>query len=200
LQASLANQPDVALGNVVGSNIANILLILGVAALIASPLRVNNTIVWLDTPVMIGASALLLYLSLDGVLSQQDGVILLAILTLYTLLRLLRSRSGDIKRQATHRLAANSAATDTREGVRGARLLRDTLFIGLGLAMLILGARWIVDGAVAFAAALGMSQLLVSLTIVAGGTSLPELETTVIVFLCFLASTSGRKAAIFQRV
>jgi cation:H+ antiporter len=67
LQASLANQPDVALGNVVGSNIANILLLLGIAALVASPLRVNSAITWLDTPIMIGASALLLYMSLDGV-------------------------------------------------------------------------------------------------------------------------------------
>ena len=70
LQASLTNQPDVALGNVVGSKIANILLLLGITALVASPLRVNTAITWLDTPIMIGASALLLYMSLDGVLSQ----------------------------------------------------------------------------------------------------------------------------------
>jgi cation:H+ antiporter len=104
LQASLANQSDMALGNIVGGNIANILLILEVTAIFATPLHIGAGMLWFDTPVMIGASALLLYLSLDGLLSQQDGLILLALLVVYTLLRLLRRRSGDMRPQAIQRL------------------------------------------------------------------------------------------------
>jgi cation:H+ antiporter len=94
----------VAFGNVVGSNIANIPLLLGITALVASPPRVNTAITWLDTPIMTGVSALLVYLSFDGVLSQRDGLILLASLAAYILIRLLQSRSGSMKGQTASSL------------------------------------------------------------------------------------------------
>jgi len=92
----------------------------------------------------------------------------------------MRSRFGAVKRQAAQQLPGDTTSAETKRGAFGGQLLRSAALIGAGLAMLVLGAHWIVDSTVAFAGALGVSQLLVSLTIVAVGTSLPELATSVI--------------------
>jgi cation:H+ antiporter len=177
LQSTLAGQSDLALGNVVGSNIANVLLILGLAALI-SPLMVAPQILRLDIPVMITVSGLLLVLALDQTISRVDGAVLFGGLLLYTGFTIVQSR------KASARLQAEFAA---EYGAPRRQALRTTFAqIGLivsGLALLTLGARWLVDGAVVFAAFMGVSELIIGLTIVAIGTSLPEIAASVVASL-----------------
>ena len=177
LQSTLAGQSDLALGNVVGSNIANVLLILGLAALI-SPLTVAPQILRLDIPVMIAVSGLLLILALDQTISHVDGAVLVAGLLLYTGFTIVQSR------KAGARLQAEFAA---EYGAPRRQALKTTLAqIGLvvcGLALLTLGARWLVDGAITFATWMGVSELIIGLTIVAVGTSLPEIAASVVASL-----------------
>jgi cation:H+ antiporter len=168
LQASLSGRADVAVGNVVGSNIANILLILGIAGLIA-PLAVTRQIIRVDVPVMIAASFLLLWLADNGVISTLEGGVLFAGLVGYLVLQLRLGRSGE----------ANGEEVGA---VRGGWPLA-VGFVLAGLALLVLGSRWLVEGAVAIATAMGVSQLVIGLTVVAIGTSLPEVATTVMAVL-----------------
>ncbi|MFH1330571.1 MAG: calcium/sodium antiporter [Actinomycetota bacterium] len=176
LQAVFAGRADLAVGNVVGSNIFNLLLVLGVSAL-AVPLVVTQRLVRLEVPLLVGAGALLLGLSLDGGLGRLDGAILFAGMTAYTIYAVRRSRQED----------AAVAAEYEREYGAGNRPARrfagDLALVALGLGALVLGARWLVDGAVAVATALGVSDLVIGLTIVAAGTGLPEVATSLLAAL-----------------
>ena len=170
--ATLDGQPDIALGNVIGSNIANVLLILGLSALI-TPLVVARQLVWLDVPIMVGVSLLVLVLALDGHLDRWVGVALILGGVAYTALQVY--------------MGSRDSAADTT-GVPGANaapspLWRNALLVVAGLVMLVLGARWLVDSAVTVAEAFGISQLVIGLTVVAIGTSLPELATSLMAAL-----------------
>ena len=169
LQAAAAGQPDIALGNVVGSNIFNVLFILGLSALLA-PLRVSAQLVRLDVPVMIGASLLVMALSLDGRLSRFEGALLLVSIIVYTTLMIRLARRG----QAEVRLDP-----DVTLVASGSSAWSNIARIAIGLALLALGARWLVVSSVGFARTLGVSELVIGLTIVAGGTSLPEVATSI---------------------
>ncbi|SFF51352.1 cation:H+ antiporter, partial [Nannocystis exedens] len=162
---------DVALGNVVGSNIFNVLFILGVSALIA-PLLVQRQLVRFDVPLMLVASAACWLMALDGVIGRVDGILLFAALLVYTvmLLRIAR-RDGE---------GGDEEVPLARPGSLTAKLPVQLVMLVAGLAMLVLGSRWLVDGAVAFARLLGVSELVIGLTIVAAGTSLPEVATSVL--------------------
>ncbi|HET9221445.1 MAG TPA: calcium/sodium antiporter, partial [Roseiflexaceae bacterium] len=177
IQSTLAGQSDLALGNVVGSNIANVLLILGLAALI-SPLTVAPQILRLDIPVMIAVSGLLLVLALDQTIGWIDGTVLVAGLLLYIGFTIVQSR------KASTRLQDEFAA---EYGAPRRQALRTTIvqigMVIIGLTLLTLGARALVDGAVTFAAYMGVSELIVGLTIVAIGTSLPEIAASVVASL-----------------
>jgi cation:H+ antiporter len=173
VQASLAGQADLALGNVVGSNIFNVLLILGVAALIV-PLTVARQLLWLDVPLMIVLSVVTLVFGWDGQIDRRDGVILVVVLVIYTVLVICKSR----REMAAERAAAPELQVDTSDH-RFLRIVRDLVFVLAGLGLLVLGSRWLCHGAVAIATALGVSQLVIGLTIVAAGTSLPEVATSV---------------------
>jgi cation:H+ antiporter len=177
LQSTLAGQQDLALGNVVGSNIANVLLILGLAALI-SPLIVAPQILRLDIPVMIVVSGLLLLLALDQTISRIDGSLLLAGLLIYTGFTIVQSRKASARLQAE--FAAEYGAP--RGQARRTTLAQIALIV-VGLALLTLGARWLVDGAVAFAIFMGVGELIIGLTVVAIGTSLPEIAASVVASL-----------------
>jgi cation:H+ antiporter len=177
LQSTLAGQPDLSLGNVVGSNIANVLLILGLAALI-SPLTVAPQILRLDIPVMIAVAGLLLLLALDQIISRIDGAVLFAGLLLYTGFTIVQSRKASARLQ--DEFAAEYGAP-RRQALRTTIAQIGMVIVGLGL--LTLGARWLVDGAVAFATSMGVSELIIGLTIVAIGTSLPEIAASVIASL-----------------
>lgn len=173
VKAALSGQAGIALGNVVGSNIFNVLFILGLSALIV-PLTVAHQLVRLDVPLMIALSVIVLLLSLDQQLGRADGLMLVFGLVIYILFLIYQSRRERAKTTAEH-ASEFGAGTAAKAGwVRNAGLV-----IG-GLVLLIFGSRWLVDSAVSFAQHLRVSELVVGLTIVAAGTSLPEVVTSVI--------------------
>lgn len=172
--AVLDGKTDIAIGNVVGSNIFNVLFILGASALIA-PLIVNIQLIRQEVPIMIGASLLLLALGLDGSLSVYDGGILFGLLVAYSTFLVVQSRretaaaqgelTGDVE-------AAQPGAWDSHWAVQ----------VGLiagGLVGLVVGSDYLVQASVNFAKALGVSDLIIGLTIVAAGTSMPEVATSI---------------------
>jgi cation:H+ antiporter len=175
VKAGLAGRADIAVGNVVGSNIFNVLFILGVSALIA-PLVVSQQLVRWDVPIMIGTSALALPLSGDGRVGFIDGLILVIGIVVYTTL-LIR-----LARREKSRLVIDEYAREysVKAKVPPERKARHVCFCLVGLLALVLGTRWFIDGAVALAAAMGVSELVIGLTLVAAGTSLPEVFTSVI--------------------
>ncbi|MDO5630097.1 MAG: calcium/sodium antiporter [Mobilicoccus sp.] len=174
LDSVLRGQPDLAVGNVIGSNTANILLILGVGALVA-PLLAPRQLLRFDLPVMVGISVLLLLLSLDGRLSTLDGMLLLAVFVAAMVGTVILGR-----RQGADASETDSAGDGEDPGDPDTPVWRSLLFVVLGVAALVGGAQLLVNGAVAIAEALGVSSLVIGLTIVAIGTSLPELAATVV--------------------
>lgn len=171
--SSLAGQADIALGNVVGSNIFNVLFILGISALIA-PLIVAQQLIRLDVPIMIGVSLLTLMFGLDGQIGRVDGLILLAGGIAYTIFQIIQGRqesNPEVQQEYASEYGNVQAAS-----------LQQTLFnvgyILLGLVLLVLGSRWLVESSTTIARSLGVSDLIIGLTIVAAGTSLPELATS----------------------
>jgi cation:H+ antiporter len=179
LQASAAGSPGLAVGNVVGSNVANILLVLGVAGLIL-PLTVHGAVVRRDVPVMIAMSVLLWLMSLDGAVSTLDGAVLVVLLVAYVALTVVRSRrGGSTPAEAAAAPEVPEDADDAQAG-RARRLLVAAAMVAVGVGMLVLGARWLVSSATEIASALGLSDTVIGLTVVAVGTSLPELATSVI--------------------
>ncbi|MBW3570106.1 MAG: calcium/sodium antiporter [Gemmatimonadetes bacterium] len=168
LQGALSGRPDLAVGNVVGSNLANVLLILGASALIA-PLTVSRQVVRVDVPLMIGASLLLVVLAEDGRVGRLDGLLLVAGIVSYVVLQIRLGRRG----------AAVGPAVDAPPPVRGGWPAQVALVV-VGLGLLVLGARWLVNGAVAGAQAMGVSELVIGLTVVAVGTSMPEIATALL--------------------
>jgi cation:H+ antiporter len=171
---------DLALGNVVGSNIFNILFILGLSALIA-PLLVAQQLVRIEIPILIGVSLLLLAFGLDGVIGRMNGLVLFGGVIVYTVFVVAQSRKESAAIQEAY--AAKFAASPDRPG----NLIMNLLLIAAGLAMLVLGSNWLVAGAISVARALGISELAIGLTIVAAGTSLPEVATSV------MASIKGER-------
>jgi len=170
VEASLGGRPDIAVGNVVGSNVLNVLLILGLSAAIV-PLAVSSRLVRLDVPIMVAASALLWLFAADGRVTLLEGIVLVAGLLAYTVLLIVLGRRRP-------RAEPEVAATTVPKGPRHTTVA--LLLVGAGLALLGLGARWLVDGAVDIARLLGVGELAIGLTIVAAGTSAPELATSVV--------------------
>ena len=173
LQAAFSGVADVAVGNVVGSNIFNILFVLGLSSLI-TPLIVSSQLIRLDLPLMVIISLLVWLLAMDGTVGRIDGGILFGILIIYLAfcLRIARKQSpGELEEFATDKVTKANL---------GRVLLVQIVFVVVGLAMLGLGSRWLVDGAVTIATRLGVSELVIGLTIVAIGTSLPEVVTSVV--------------------
>ncbi|MDQ3205761.1 MAG: calcium/sodium antiporter [Pseudomonadota bacterium] len=166
---------DIALGNVVGSNITNVLLILGLSALIA-PLVVARQLVWIDVPVMIAVSIGVFLLALDGSISRAEGLVMTALAVGYVVLQL---RLG--RREA----APEEPASDPEQAGKSApaNWARNIAMVLGGLVLLVLGARWLVASAVTIAQTLGLSELVIGLTVIAVGTSMPEIATSVIATL-----------------
>ena len=166
LNATLSGQGDIAIGNIVGSNIFNIGVILGVSAIIC-PLQVKKQLLRIDIPVMLAATLLLTVLFWNGTLSRIEGFFFLAGIIVYTLFSLFYSRKHgegpnlELEEQPKHWAV-------------------DTLAIIGGLAVLVCASRLLVDNAVSIAKELGMSEAVIGLTIVAAGTSMPELATSIV--------------------
>jgi cation:H+ antiporter len=172
--AVLEGKTDIAIGNVVGSNVFNVLFILGLSALIV-PLVVNVQLIRQEVPIMIGASLLLLLLGLDGRVSAWEGAMLVVLLAVYTVFLVLQSRRET--QAAQDEFAAEMPPLDAQSW--DARLPVQLLMIGVGLAALVFGSQWLVEAAVTFAKAMGVSDLVIGLTIVAAGTSMPEVAASI---------------------
>jgi cation:H+ antiporter len=168
--SALKGEADVAFGNVVGSNTFNVLFILGLSALVA-PLVVAQKLVRVDVPLMIGSSVALLLLGLDGRIGRIDGLLLFAGLVVWTVFTI-RGSTGESREV--------EAEYAKEYGDGKARLGTAALLVLLGLVGLVLGSKWFVEAAVATARSLGVSELVIGLTIVAAGTSLPEVATSVL--------------------
>jgi cation:H+ antiporter len=171
--AVLDGRTDIAIGNVVGSNIFNVLFILGLSAVII-PLIVNNQIIRQEVPIMIGASLLLLVLGLDGRLSFADCALLLGLMVAYTIFLIVQSR-----RQTKAAVNEEYDRVTKSAGGWDSHWLVQLLLIAAGLTLLVLGSDWLVGASVKFAKALGVSDLVIGLTIVAAGTSMPEVATSI---------------------
>ena len=169
---------DVGLGNVIGSNIANVLLILGATALVGG-LVVALRIIRLDIPLLIGVSVLVLLLALDGAIGRVDGAILVAGLVAYGVWTVVAARRERVAVQAEY-----AEELREREGLDARRPVAvNTVLVLAGLGLLVGGAQLLVGGATRIATALGVSDLIIGLTVVAIGTSLPELATSVLAAL-----------------
>lgn len=173
IKSALSGQAAIAVGNVVGSNVFNVLFILGLSAVII-PLVVSQQLVRLDVPLMIGLSVVVLVFSTDGSFSRADGLFLIAGLVAYIWFLIWQSRKES---------AAVRDEYEKEFGKRvpaGGRWFANSAMVLVGLLLLVLGSRWLVDSAVSFARYLGVTELVIGLTIVAAGTSLPEVVTSVI--------------------
>jgi cation:H+ antiporter len=160
----------------VGSNIFNVLFILGLSALIV-PLLVAQQLVRWDVPIMIGVSAALMLMAFNGYIERWEGWLLFGGIIAYTVFQIVQSRKGKESAAVEAEYAEEYGKPEPRTA--GRMLLNVALAI-VGLALLIVGARWFVDGATELARAFGISELVIGLTIVAAGTSLPEVATSLI--------------------
>jgi len=177
LKAAAAGQADLTLGNVLGSNIFNILFILGVTSIVA-PIVIAEQLIRKDVPIMLGVSLLTFALAWDGKLGWLDGVVLFLGLIAYMVFALRQSRaeSREVQEEYAEEFAEKEPHTAKTTVLNG-------VFILIGLGLLVLGSNWLVDSAVQIAQAIGVSELVIGLTIVAVGTSLPEIATSVIAAL-----------------
>jgi len=176
LQSAWTGQPDLAVGNVVGSNILNILLILGIGALIA-PLSIHKRLIRLEIPLMIGASFLLLWFSFDGTLNRWEGLLLFSGIVFYTILSIKTCR------QTEEPLSECPSEQEESTPKSEPNLVIQIALIVTGLGLLVLGSQWLVDGAIVLAKLFGISELIIGLTIISIGTSLPEIATVVVATL-----------------
>jgi len=178
LQAAAAGEVDIALGNVVGSNIFNVLLILGLSALI-TPLVVDGQIIRQEVPIMIGASLLLFAVSLDGGISRGEGAVFVILLAGYTTFLIWQSRRQTQALQSEYAGERHIADSLAHRTAWDDKLTVQLLLIAAGLVLLVLGSGWLIEAATTIAKALGVSELVIGLTIVAAGTSLPEVAASV---------------------
>ncbi len=162
--SALKGTPDMAIGNVVGSNTMNAMLIVGCAAMVA-PMTISKSTVRKDIPFSVFASVLLVLLSLNSFLGRLDGIFLLAGFALFMYYTLSQAKVGE---------------TASVSEVKSVKPWLSAFFVLLGLALLVIGSNIFVDSASRVAYSLGISEGVVGLTIVAGGTSLPELATSVV--------------------
>ena len=169
LAASIAAARDhgeMILGNVIGSNIANVGMVIGIAAIL-TPLIVSKTTIRKEVPIMLGVSLLLVALSIDGEISQYDGILLIGSLIVFTIF---------IYKDATKQRIKNTDEDISKKNAYG----KSIGLIAIGIALLYVGAILTVDNAVILAQSFGISERIIGLTVIAIGTSLPELITSVI--------------------
>lgn len=171
VKAALAGNSAISLGNIIGSNICNIALILGLASLVR-PLRVQVQVVRREVPIMIGVTAILWLFLLDGTLSRLEGSILILGLLGYVLFSFISARRENARLQG-------SIGTEEVPGM-SRHLWLDVLLVGGGLGVLVLGTDIFLGGALSLAGLLGLSQAVIGLSVVAVGTSLPELATSIV--------------------
>lgn len=171
LESILAGQPGISIGNIVGSNIFNILFVLGLSATIG-PLFVEQQLVKLDLPIMIGVSVLMLFFALDGNIGLLDGGLFFSGGLIYTISLIYQSRKEQSNASQEEDSSPNNNSAQ--------QWLVNLGLIAVGLVVLKVGAMYLVDSATSIASAMGVSDLVIGLTIIALGTSLPEVATSVV--------------------
>lgn len=181
LKAASAGKADFAVGNVVGSCICNVLFVLGLSAM-AGALVVRARLVWLEVPLMILTAVLTFVFGLNGTIDRADGLIFFALLLAYMTWTVLASRRES---KAVREELARLAGTEIKTGWLG--VFKYLGLVVVGVALLVVASDWLVDGAVDIAQLLGVSDLMIGLTILAIGTSLPEAAT------CVIASLRGER-------
>jgi len=175
LGAAFRDEAGLAVGNVVGSNIANVLLVLGLSAMVGGGLVVAQRIVRIDVPIMVGVSILVLLFGLDNELARWEGAVFVVLLIIYiswTVIATRRSTKAQVIVEYDEALSA--------ERLRESSPLTDIGYVIAGLLMLVVGSTALVEAATDIAAELGVSELVIGLTVVAIGTSLPEIATSVL--------------------
>jgi len=172
VQSALNGKVDIAIGNVVGSNIFNVWFVLGACALIA-PLMINRQIIRQEVPIMIAATLLLVGFMWNGDVSRVEAAIMLALLIVYTVFLIVQSRK-DKKITAAEDAELDLSSTWDRHWSM------QLVLIAVGLFLLVQGSNWLVEAAIIFAKSMGVSELVIGLTIVAAGTSMPEVATSVL--------------------
>jgi cation:H+ antiporter len=175
LKAALAGKGDIAIGNVVGSNIFNIGFILGLTALIC-PLKVQLQILKFDAPIMVLVSLVLVWVLRDATVSWTEGLLLTMALLVYVAVNVYLARQTNVS-EAVKAEYENSVPKPK------SNVLLDVAMIIGGLVLLVFGSRFFVDGAVKIAESFGVSQAIIGLTIIAAGTSMPELAASVVAAL-----------------
>lgn len=174
VKSALAGQSGIAVGNVVGSNIFNVGVILGIAAIIC-PIKVNFQLVKIDVPIMIGATLLMMFFFRDGALARWEAGILFAGIIVYTIGSVLfakKTTTPEVKAEFEESLKHPTKP-----------LWMDLLYILGGLGLLVFGSNFLVDGSISIARAWGVSEAIIGLTIVAAGTSTPELAASIVAAL-----------------
>jgi|TARA_B100000749_G_scaffold237064_1_gene195481 cation:H+ antiporter len=171
VEAALSNQGDISVGNVVGSNIFNIAVILGITALVC-PIPVHRQVIKIDAPVALGVALLLVLLLLNQTLSRLEGVLLFSGIVAYTWMSVILARREPPPASADEE---NILAVNTSR-----HWCVDIALILVGLAILVAGSRLLVENSVALAVSFGISEAVIGLTIVAAGTSMPELATSLV--------------------
>ena len=176
--AAFNSHTELILGNVIGSNISNVGMVIGISAIFA-PLLINKITVRKWLPIMIGVSLLIIAMSYDGEVSQIDGVILIAALIGFTIFTIKSvKKQGGPETQNIENTPVEGELVLSRYKIE--TLPKAFALVGLGIVLLFIGGHFTVDGAVAIAESLGLSQLVIGIIIVGIGTSLPELITSVI--------------------
>jgi cation:H+ antiporter len=170
LQSVSSGAANLAIGNVVGSNIFNVLFILGASALLV-PLVVSRRVVWVEVPIVIAVSGLAWFFASDGRVTSGEGLVLLLVIAVYTGWLVRHTSLQDAPLEATTRDVSRPGAVSS------------ALVAVAGVALLLVGARWLVQGAVSLALELGVSEAVIGLTIVAAGTSLPEVAASLVATL-----------------
>ena len=173
--AAVRDEADLAVGNVVGSNIANILLVLGLSAIAGAGLVVAQRIVRIDVPIMIAVSIGVFLFALDGELQRWEGLVFVVGLVTYvawTVVAATRSPKAEIEAEYDEALST--------ERLRASSPIVDVGYVLAGLVLLVVGSSALVESATDIAAELGVSELVIGLTVVAVGTSLPEIATSVL--------------------
>jgi cation:H+ antiporter len=173
VKAAFANQPDLVVGNCLGSTMFNVLFILGLCALVA-PLVVSQQLVRLDVPIMIAAHVVFLLMALDGSIGWWDGLLLLAGLGAYVVFGVRKSQKESPAVQQEYKEAFQAPPRTALN------ILIQLALVAGGIACCVLGARWLLEGSIALARMSGVSELVIGLTIIAAGTSLPELATSIV--------------------
>jgi len=171
VKAALSGHPDISIGNIVGSNIANLGLVLGVTAAIFH-VNVSKNSIRIDWPVMMGASLLFYVFILDQVLVFWEGLIFVVAITAFVIWLIRKSRREELPRATDQRVFIENQGRSS--------LFKTIAFVLIGCVGLAYGAGWLVDGAVGIAEKLGISERIISLTVIAFGTSVPELATSII--------------------